>query len=218
MSETFTLTGNRGLDLEEKLIFEQNKDGRTAVDLPDVPAHENRLGAAKRKRPIGLPGLAGKEPGVIAVSVVATLALNFYFLPPVGTLTIAEPQNWIALFAFLVVAVIASQLSATSHERAREAIARRNEVTRLFDLTRDVLLTTETTGAIDALARHIARRGISIVGRKLCRICCFFVFCDRRFLERRLELYRRRHFQQASPGIRQQCLEHFCASIQSPAL
>jgi two-component system sensor histidine kinase KdpD len=100
----------------------------------------------------------GRLRAAIAVSVVATLALNFYFLPPVGTLTIAEPQNWIALFAFLVVAVIASQLSATTHARARYAIARRNEVTRLFDLTRDVLLTTETTGAIDALARHISRR------------------------------------------------------------
>ena len=86
------------------------------------------------------------------------LALNFFFLPPVGTFTIADPQNWVALFAFLVVAVIASNLSAAAQERAREAIARRNEVTRLFDLTRDVLLTTETAGAIDALARHVARR------------------------------------------------------------
>ena len=94
----------------------------------------------------------------IAVSVLAMLALNFFFLPPVGRLAIADPQNWIALFAFLVVAVIASNLSAAAQERAREAIARRNEVTRLFDLTRDVLLTTETTSAIDALARHVARR------------------------------------------------------------
>ena len=54
--------------------------------------------------------------------------------------------------------MIASNLSAAAQERAREAIARRNEVTRLFDLTRDVLLTTETTGAIEALARHVARR------------------------------------------------------------
>jgi two-component system sensor histidine kinase KdpD len=54
--------------------------------------------------------------------------------------------------------VIASNLSAAVQARAREAIARRNEVTRLFDLTRDVLLTTETTGAIEALARHVARR------------------------------------------------------------
>ena len=94
----------------------------------------------------------------IVVSLVAMLTLNFFFLPPVGTFTIADPQNWIALVAFLIVAVIASNLSAAAQDRAREAIARRNELTRLFDLTRDVLLTTETTGAIDALARHVARR------------------------------------------------------------
>ena len=93
-----------------------------------------------------------------SVAIAATLALNFFFLPPVGTLTIADPQNWVALFAFLVTAIIASNLSAAAQARTREAIARRNEVTRLFDLTRDVLLTTETGGAIDALARHVARR------------------------------------------------------------
>ena len=94
----------------------------------------------------------------IVVSLLAMLTLNFFFLPPVGTFTIADPQNWIALFAFLVVAVIASNLSAAAQDRARDAIARRNEVTRLFDLTRDVLLTTETAGAIEVLARHVARR------------------------------------------------------------
>jgi two-component system, OmpR family, sensor histidine kinase KdpD len=94
----------------------------------------------------------------IVVSVVAMLTLNFFFLPPTGTFTIVEPENWIALFAFLIVAVIASNLSAAAHDRAREAIARRNEVTRLFDLTRDVLLTTETAGAVEILACHVARR------------------------------------------------------------
>jgi two-component system sensor histidine kinase KdpD len=94
----------------------------------------------------------------IVVSVVAMLTLNFFFLPPVGTFTIADPQNWFALLVFLIVAVIASNLSAAAQDRTREAIARRNEVTRLFDLTRDVLLTTETAGAIEVLARHMARR------------------------------------------------------------
>ena len=94
----------------------------------------------------------------IVVSGAAMLALNFFFLPPLGTFTIADPQNWIALFAFLAVAVIASHLSAAAQARTSEAIASRNEVTRLFDLTRDVLLTSETAGAIDALARHVARR------------------------------------------------------------
>jgi two-component system sensor histidine kinase KdpD len=92
------------------------------------------------------------------VACVATAAYNYYFLPPLGTLTIADPQNWVAVIAFLIAAVIASHLSAAAQTRTQEAIARRNEVTRLFDLTRDVLLTTEPTGAIDALARHVARR------------------------------------------------------------
>jgi two-component system sensor histidine kinase KdpD len=94
----------------------------------------------------------------IVVSILAMLAFNFFFLPPVGALTIADPQNWIALFAFLAVAIIASNLSAAAQGREREAIARGNEVTRLFDLTRDVLLTTETASAMEALARHVARR------------------------------------------------------------
>ena len=94
----------------------------------------------------------------VVVSLIAMLTLNFFFLPPVGTLVIAHLQNWIALFAFLVVAIIASNLSAAAQARAQEAIARRNEVTRLFDLTRDVLLTTDTTAAIEVLARHVARR------------------------------------------------------------
>jgi two-component system, OmpR family, sensor histidine kinase KdpD len=92
------------------------------------------------------------------VALVATGAFNFFFFPPIGTFTIADPQNWIAVIAFLVAAVIASQLSAAAQARTRDAIARRNEVTRLFDLTRDVLLTTEPAGAIDLLARHVARR------------------------------------------------------------
>jgi two-component system sensor histidine kinase KdpD len=93
----------------------------------------------------------------IVASIAAMLALNFFFLPPVGTFTIADPQNWVALFAFLIVAVIASQLSAAARDREREAVSRRNEVTRLFDLSRDVLL-TETAGGLDALTRHISRR------------------------------------------------------------
>ena len=45
-------------------------------------------------------------------SIVAMLCFNFFFLPPVGTFTIADPQNWVALFAFLATALTASQLSA----------------------------------------------------------------------------------------------------------
>lgn len=91
-------------------------------------------------------------------SVVAMLTFNFFFLPPLYAFTVADPQHWAALVVFLVVAVIASQLSSAAKERARDAVARRQEVTRLFDLSRDILLTTEKESALPALARHIARR------------------------------------------------------------
>ena len=43
------------------------------------------------------------------MSVVATVAFNYFFLPPMGTLTIADPQNWVALFVFLVTSITGSQ-------------------------------------------------------------------------------------------------------------
>src|SRR4026208_1880652 len=63
----------------------------------------------------------------ILLSIVAMLTLNFFFLPPVGGFTIADPQNWIALVAFLIVAVIASNLSAAAQSPARGAIRGRKE-------------------------------------------------------------------------------------------
>jgi two-component system sensor histidine kinase KdpD len=94
----------------------------------------------------------------IAISVVAMLAFNYFLLPPFHTFTIADPQNWVALFVFVVVAIIASQLSAAARQRASEAEARKLEVTRLFDLSRDILLTTDSRSAIADVARYVARR------------------------------------------------------------
>ncbi|HZU31007.1 MAG TPA: DUF4118 domain-containing protein, partial [Candidatus Angelobacter sp.] len=41
----------------------------------------------------------------IPMSIAAALCLNFFFLPPVGTFTIADTQNWIALLAFFMTSV-----------------------------------------------------------------------------------------------------------------
>jgi two-component system sensor histidine kinase KdpD len=57
----------------------------------------------------------------VAISLAAMLSLNFFFMAPVGTFTIADPQNWVALVAFLVVAVVASHLSSTARARAEDA-------------------------------------------------------------------------------------------------
>jgi two-component system sensor histidine kinase KdpD len=94
----------------------------------------------------------------VVTSVASMLSFNFFFLPPVGTLTIADPQNWVALFAFLAVSLVASHLSAVARARTQEAVWRRDELARLFDLSRDVQVITDSREAIAALARAIARR------------------------------------------------------------
>jgi len=58
-----TATGNRGLQIEEKLIFEQDSPGHCGVDLPEPAPFRSRLGGLDRQGPIGLPGLS--EPQVV---------------------------------------------------------------------------------------------------------------------------------------------------------
>jgi len=58
-----TITGNRGLQIEEPLIFEQDSPGKCGVDLPEPPAFRSRLGGLERKGPVGLPGLS--EPQIV---------------------------------------------------------------------------------------------------------------------------------------------------------
>jgi two-component system sensor histidine kinase KdpD len=94
----------------------------------------------------------------VVTSVVAMLCFNFFFLPPVGRWTIADPQNWVALFVFLAVSLVASRLSHVARARTEEAIGRRDELARLFDLSRDVIVMTAGPDAVSHLARAIARR------------------------------------------------------------
>jgi len=94
----------------------------------------------------------------VVTSFVAVLCFNFFFLPPVAALTIADPQNWVALFAFLAVSLVASNLSAVARTRTQEALGRRDELARLFDLSRDILVMTDSREAISILARSLARR------------------------------------------------------------
>jgi two-component system sensor histidine kinase KdpD len=94
----------------------------------------------------------------MTVSVAAALAFNFFFLPPVGTLAIADPQNWMAFVTFLVVSLVASRLSSAARDRQREAVGRRDELGRLFELSRDVLRATDGDDAIHRLAQSVAER------------------------------------------------------------
>src|SRR5580700_7748243 len=75
----------------------------------------------------------------VIMSVGAMLAFNYFFLPPVGKFTIADPQNWVALGAFLVTSIVGSQLSARIRTEADEAHDRRREIERLYKFSQKLL-------------------------------------------------------------------------------
>jgi two-component system, OmpR family, sensor histidine kinase KdpD len=93
----------------------------------------------------------------VVVSIAATLCYNFFFLPPLGTLTIVDPQNWVALLAFLSTSVIASRLSTRIREEALEARKREHEVEVLFQLSRELLLTENVAELLRTVPDSIAR-------------------------------------------------------------
>lgn len=73
----------------------------------------------------------GSKPAIFC-ALVGGVCFNFFFLPPVGTLHIADPENLIAFVAFLLTAITAGQLSASAKRRAREANAARSEIEELY--------------------------------------------------------------------------------------
>src|ERR1700692_4549639 len=68
----------------------------------------------------------------VFMSLAAAVAFNYFFLSPVGALTIADPQNWVALFAFLVSSIMGSQLSSRIRSEADEAHQRRGGGGRVY--------------------------------------------------------------------------------------
>jgi two-component system sensor histidine kinase KdpD len=95
----------------------------------------------------------GLRESIIA-SFAGMLAYNFFFLPPIGTFTIADPQNWVALFTFLVTAIVASQLSSSARQKAEEAGTRQQELQRMYDFSRALML----GGTDHPLLKHAAQQ------------------------------------------------------------
>jgi two-component system sensor histidine kinase KdpD len=93
----------------------------------------------------------------ITASIFAVLCFNFFFLPPVGTFSIADPQNWVALFAFLATSVTASRFSMQARRRTQEALDSQREMERLYALSRSILLIGPAQPVPKQLATQIAQ-------------------------------------------------------------
>jgi len=99
----------------------------------------------------------------IAASVVAAMGFLYYFQPPVGSFKAEDPQSYVAVAGFLVTAIIVSQTALKARRRAAEAIERKRETERLYELGQ-VMLASENLDTTVYLAINQTIRIFGVTG------------------------------------------------------
>ena len=96
----------------------------------------------------------GWGPAFLA-SVLAFLAYDFFFIPPVFRLTVDDPTEWVSLFAFLITALVLGQLTALVQARARESRESQQRTAILYALAQLIASATDQQALLDALAQRV---------------------------------------------------------------
>jgi two-component system sensor histidine kinase KdpD len=92
----------------------------------------------------------------VYLSFAASAAFNFFFLPPVLTLTIRDGRNWVALLTFLVTGIVASQLAERARRQAKIARRRQREAERLNEFSQQMLVKGNVIDLVNDLPAMIA--------------------------------------------------------------
>lgn len=99
-------------------------------------------------------------------SVVAAICLDYFFVSPILSFQIADPQNWIALASFEFTALVVSRLSIRVQDHMREAVIHRQNAERLYELSRSILLLNrhQPPGPqiVELIIRHIELESAAI--------------------------------------------------------
>jgi two-component system, OmpR family, sensor histidine kinase KdpD len=127
----------------------------TYIAFTVIPQNPSTVGFAYLLLVLLIASTWGLPESTLA-SLAATLAFNLFFLPPIGKLTIADPQNWVALFSFLATALITSRLSARVKKQAQDAVDRQRDIERLYTFSRAILLIDPAEPVAKQLARKLA--------------------------------------------------------------
>jgi two-component system, OmpR family, sensor histidine kinase KdpD len=92
----------------------------------------------------------------VYLSILSAAAFNFFFLPPVLTFTVGDGRNWVALFAFLVTGIVASQLAERARREARSSRRLQREAERLYEFSQQMLVTGNVIDLLNLLPQMIA--------------------------------------------------------------
>jgi two-component system sensor histidine kinase KdpD len=98
----------------------------------------------------------GRAPAILA-SILAFLAYDFFFIPPLHLFTVDNPAEWVSLAALLVTSLVLGQLTATVEARRREAVESQKRTATLYALAQLIASTTGEQALLDALAQRIVK-------------------------------------------------------------
>ena len=105
---------------------------------------------------LALASTRGRFAALVA-SIVAFLAFDFFLVPPLYSLTIFRSQDWIALFVFLVTALITSQLTTVTRRSAEQARLREREARILYEAGRVINSTDRLDEQLDSVLLSLVR-------------------------------------------------------------
>lgn len=103
---------------------------------------------------LALASIWGRGPA-LAAAVLSVLAYDFAFVEPVFTLTIRDPDEWLALLVFLVTALVGGQFAASLRRRAEEARARATTLATLHRLTQALIADRDPEGLLALIAEQV---------------------------------------------------------------
>ncbi len=121
-----------------------------------MPAHHTTISLTFLLAVLGIAADWGLAEAVLA-SILATASLDYFFLPPVGSLHVVDSQSWLALIAFLITAITASHLSVSARRRAAEAEARKKEVERLYALGQAIMMSGNPRSVAGEIVRQFVK-------------------------------------------------------------
>lgn len=109
--------------------------------------------------------VGGLLPAMLG-AVVSFLSLNWWFTPPTGTFTIAEPRNLLTLVVFVAVAIGVATVVDRASRLASDALRARTEATTMTSLSRSVLTGQDTAEAIVQRVREtFGQSAVSLLER-----------------------------------------------------
>jgi two-component system sensor histidine kinase KdpD len=168
MLSTRLLAAERPLPTAGLLAVLASVAAATAIISPlGELAPVSSLGVAYLLPIVAVAALWGPVYGV-ASAVLSAAAFNFFHLRPIGYLTLADSRTWVALAAFLIVALAVGVLADLARARAREADQRRREADLAAELAQLLLGAARLEDALPVAAQRLAAAlGLASAGIEL---------------------------------------------------